>query len=610
MDVLERIGGAAVGALLASLGWAQTGPQFAPPRILPAVFMVGADVATGDLNRDGVPDLTQCNTGFALGTNLLDFRAKLLDRDGAQLADVTGAVPAGPPSLSSTVRVATGDFDEDGWTDVVSISLNQTLGISCNGGQSTLFDGFTNSTMIDDLARFFTVPWPTIFFVPVFEAADFDADGHLDLLVVPMLAHYLGQSVSSPGMFVFYGNGDGTFAPVCHTTTPNTIIDADWVDWDGDGVAETLLTVGQISPNASTYSSWLQRYRFANRQTVQVGASQSTGTPMFVTSLAHARGGSLMGGQHAVFLTGHTNPNAWSMQASLAVVEMNPQGSVTAVNSITLPTTLATPTLAELVAAQTTDLDGDGEVELVCLMSQKNVAHGDVVVLQGPLDSLGTHAGFTQYSLGVCVDSRNNPPSNGPGFSLTWSPRVSNPRALAVVDLDLDQAPDLAVGGLSIYTPTNTQLVSATLRNLRPVAMQGRVESFGPARATPAGVSVRTGTTGGHPVAGNADFKITLGNGPRDALVATMAGCVPGNFVQHGLPFVFVPEQYGALQWLHGSNEGATAAHYDLPVPNTPWVLGMYAYFQWMVCDLNAAAVDPLPLYPSDAIAIEFGALR
>lgn len=610
MDVLEGIGGAAIGALLTSIGWAQTGPQFAPPRILPAVFMVGADLATGDLNRDGVPDLSQSNTGFALGSNLLDFRAKLLHRDGAQLADVTGAAPAGPPSLSSTVRVATGDFDEDGWTDVVSISLNQTLGICRNRGQSTLFDGFTSSSMIDDLARFFTVPWPTIFFVPAFEVADFDADGHLDLLVVPMLAHYLGQSVSSPGMFVFYGNGNGTFAPVCHTTTPDTIIDADWVDWDGDGVAETLLTVGQISPNATTYSSWLNRYRFAGRQTVQLGASQSTGTSMFVTSLAHARGGALMGGQHAVFLTGHTNPNSWSMQAALAVVEMNPQGVVAAVNAITLPTSLTTPMLAELASAQATDLDGDDEADLVCLFSQKNVAHGEVVVLQGPLDSLGSHGGFATVPLGVWVDSRNNPPSNGPGFSATWSPRVANPRALAIVDLDLDQAPDLAVGGLSIYSTTSTQLVSATLRNLRPVALQGRVDSFGPARATPAGVHARTGTTGGHPVAGNADFKITLGNGPRDALVATMAGCVSGNFVQHGLPFVFVPEQYGALQWLHGSAEGATATHYDLPVPNSSWVLGMSAYFQWMVCDLNAAAVDPLPLYPSDAIAIEFGAAR
>lgn len=610
MDLRKVVGCAGLGVMVASYNPAQAAPQFGATRILPAVFMVGADLATGDLNRDGIADLTQSNPGFAIGTNLLDFRAKLVTHEGLQLADAAGSVPAGPPSLSSSVRVATGDFDEDGWEDVISLPLNLTIGLSLNRGQSTIHDGFVSGIAIDDLTQYFQLPWPTILYVPVFKVHDFDADGHLDLLVVPMLAHYLSQTVTSPGLFMLYGNGDGTFQPIDQTPTSEAIIDADWVDWDGDGVAETLLAVSQLNPNPTSYTTWLTRYRFDNRTTAQIGVTQSTGVPLFITSLVHVANQPQMGGMHAVFLTGHTNPVQWSMQPGMAVIEMSPQGAVTSTNYATLPNSLLTPTIGDLLAAQAGDFNGDGAQDVVCLYSQKQVAPGSVVMLHGPLDSLGSHSGVTIHALNAWVEDRNNPPRQGPNYMPTWSPHLGFPDALAVVDFNLDQAPDLAIGGLSLYSNNTTVQVSATIMNSMPVTYQGSVATVGPARRTLLGVSAVAGTSGGHPVAGNADFSIRLGNGPKNALCALMAGTVQANFVHYGLPFVFAPDQFSALAVVSGTAEGSTHAGYALPIPNSPAVVSMLAYFQWMICDLNAAVYDPLPLYPSSTIAVEFGFSR
>ncbi len=608
MNLLREVVGCTAVAVVAIAGVAQGGPNFGPPSILQAVFMVGPDVAADDLNGDGVVDIVQANPGFALGTNFVSFRAKLLERDGVSFADVSGATPAGPPSLAASARIATGDFNEDGFADVASMTLSLALGLALNSGQSATVSGFGSSTLIDDLTRVFLVPWPVVLHLPVFEVADFDADGHLDMLLGPVLADHLSQSITSPGMFLYFGRGDGTFEPAVQMALPSAPVDADWVDWDADGTCETLIVLGQVAPNATSHASDLTRYRFANRVVQQVGPTQPTGTSMYVTSLAHAFGGPLMGGQHAYFLTGHSLPTTWIMQPELSVVEVDPQGAVIATNAVTLPASVATVLNGDLQAAHVADFDGDGNLDLVALHAQRALAAGALVWVMGPFDPLGANAGVHVTSLGVFADTRNAPPANGPGFLSNWQPNLSSPRSITITDLDHDQMPDLLIGSLMIVTATATQIVSATLHNQASGSSgpgRGHVRVVGPARPTPSALLPRCGTSGGSPVLGNANFAITLSDAPRDCLVGLMAGGIPATFNAHGLSFVFVPEQYGALAWLHSAAEGASRASYSLPVPNDAGLLGMVAYFQWLTYDANAN--DPYPLYNSSALEIELG---
>ncbi|MCA8965410.1 MAG: VCBS repeat-containing protein [Planctomycetes bacterium] len=608
MNLLRGVVGFTAVGVVANAGACQGGPNFGPPSILQAVFMVGPDVAAQDLNGDGVVDIVQANPGFALGTNFVSFRAKLLERDGASFADVSGATPAGPPSLAASARIATGDFDEDGFADVASMTLSLALGVARNSGQSATVSGFGASTLIDDLTRVFTVPWPVVLHLPVFEVADFDADGHLDMLLGPVLADHLNQSITSPGMFLYFGRGDGTFEPAVQMTVPSAPVDADWVDWDADGTCETLIVLGQVAPNATSHASDLTRYRFTNRVVQQVGPTQPTGTSMFVTSLAHAVGGPMMGGQHAYFLTGHGVPVNWIMQPELSVLEVDAQGTVLATNAVTLPASVATVLAGDLQAAHVADFDGDGHLDLVALHAQRALAPGELVWVMGPFDALGSNAGIHVTSLGVFADTRNAPPSNGPGFQPNWQPNLSSPKAITVTDLDLDQMPDLLIGSLMTVTASATQMVSATMHNQAQTSSgpgRGHVRVVGPARPTPSALLPRCGTGGGSPVLGNADFAITLSDAPRDALVGLMAGIVPATFTHLGLSFVFVPEQYGALTWLHSPTEGASRTSYSLPVPNDAGLIGMVAYFQWLTYDVNAN--DPYPLYNSSALEIEFG---
>ena len=608
MNLLGQVVGFAAGAVVANTGGAQGGPNFGPPTVLPAVFMVGPDVAAQDLNGDGIVDIVQANPGFALGTNFVSFRAKLLDHDGVSFADVSGATPAGPPALAASARIATGDFDEDGFGDVASMTMSLAIGVALNAGQSTTVSGFGASTLIDDLTRVFTVPWPVVLHLPVFEVADFDADGHLDLLVIPALADHLNHSITTPGMFLYFGRGDGTFEPAVQRALSSAPVDADWVDWDGDGTCETLIVLGQVAPNANTYSSDVTRFGFNNRVVQQIGATQPSGTPMFVTSLAHAVGGPLMGGQHAYFLTGHSLPTLWSMRGELCVVEVDPQGVVQATNAVTLPPGVANAPIGDLQSGHVADFDGDGHDDLVALHAQKALAPGELVWVMGPFDTLGSNGGVHVTTLPVCADTRNAPPAQGPGFLLNWQPNHSAPRAVMVTDLDLDRKPDVMVGSLMTVTATTTQLLSATLHNqaqFQNGPCLGHVRVVGPARTTPASLEPRCGTSGGLPAVGNADFAVTLSDAPRDALVGIMAGVVPATFSAHGLSFVFVPEHFGALNWLHSAQEGASRASYSLPVPNDPGLVGVVAYFQWMTFDANAN--DPLPLYNSSTLEIEFG---
>jgi hypothetical protein len=149
---------------------------FAPPVLTPTTYF-GVDLAVGDFNADGTPDLV---TG---GTREQDVALFIGRGDGSFLdyGSFSGNAPAGPLGF--------GDFTGDGHTDVITHSIS--------GPAITVFpgDGHGNT-----LAPIVTSLPETLFGRGTIETADFDRDGRLDAVVTAIGATVIAR-----------GNGDGTF---------------------------------------------------------------------------------------------------------------------------------------------------------------------------------------------------------------------------------------------------------------------------------------------------------------------------------------------------------------------------------------------------------------
>jgi hypothetical protein len=98
---------------------------FGPPS--PSISGGWSAVAAGDFNRDGFPDIVAVNRSAATVTTYFG------DGDGALLPSETYVVGAVPEA------VTTGDFNGDGWLDIgVADSYDDTVSVLRNrGGPAT-----------------------------------------------------------------------------------------------------------------------------------------------------------------------------------------------------------------------------------------------------------------------------------------------------------------------------------------------------------------------------------------------------------------------------------------------------------------------------------------
>ena len=146
-------------------------------------------VATGDFNGDGKTDLVTANStantiSVLIGNGNGSFQAKVDYNVGSQ-----------------PVSLAVGDFNGDGKTDIaVANQSGKTLSILLGNGDGTFRAATSISTGTDVPTSIQTVDW--------------NLDGKADLLVVSSYTGGNGSSCGCTGsgnVFVFYGNGDGTF---------------------------------------------------------------------------------------------------------------------------------------------------------------------------------------------------------------------------------------------------------------------------------------------------------------------------------------------------------------------------------------------------------------
>ena len=604
----------------------QQQPALLSPAYHPSGIGLGDNLAVADIDRDGRLDLVVPHIGLSVGAAINSFYNLHLDDDARSDGYLAGAPSAGQFSFMGTLRTATADFDGDGWIDVASLAENGELSVFLNQRCGPATSAFSVANEIDDLSsRLPTGLWRQQLW-PVFMAADFDADGHQDILFAGGTADYWAGTVDGTGLDVWFGRGDGSFDPVRIYQTPSQAapLDAKWIDWDGRAGAETLLLLGEthLSPYTVTHSLELCRFLPGSRALSMFGPSRQLLLPSsqpatcarptavdFVPPSATAPRRYAVSGYSTLQVT--NSPELW-----LASVQSDGDLLAPGFVPVALPPAIIPAPSSEMQGAAVGDLDGDGELDLVALHLRGLYANGpqfepEVVVVSGPLLP-GSAMPVGVVSLpGVAIPLMNATTPQGPIVS--WIPNTTAPACLHLASVTRAKLPDVIVGGLRIPDPAHPGawiFATAVLRNQLVDALGaplGGLRQVVQGRPLANGQRMHCGTVGGQPRPGNAAFGVSLTNAPRDAVATLHAGYdyVPFAYPLPGgasLPLGTVPYAQTQLLSVQGAQDGDGFCSRPLPIPANSALLGLSVYLFWIVDDLGST--EPMPVYSSDTLRV------
>jgi hypothetical protein len=365
---------------------------------------------TADFNGDGIPDLATLSSDTSFGGGPYTVAVFLGNGDGTFRVGPT----IQPSDMSIYPFMVSGDFNGDGKLDLAILS----------------YDGLTMTDLtilLDNGDGSFSAK-PTVVFqrgspggdviLGTMAAADFNGDGKLDLAVV-------GDYVSSGGVTILLGNGDGTFA----AAGPNLDPTADFAliatgDFNGDGIQDF------VTPNY---------FEFGGSPTIFLGKGDGTFTfqPMSLT-LDYFPTSVLVGD----FNSDGVLDLAFSDLNGVEIALGNGDGTFneTSASPIQVPT--------ELYSLQAGDFNRDGKLDLAGL----DAYFGQIVILLGAGD--GTFA-VTKATPGVSASTFGT-------------------HQIAAADFNGDGVPDLAlltynVNTASILLTVPTETSTATVDYIAPI---------------------------------------------------------------------------------------------------------------------------------------------
>ncbi len=172
-------------------------------------------LAIGDFNGDGNPDLAVPNSNLNGSAGPGTVSILLSKGDGTLQPHVDYVTGVDPLSL------AAGDFNGDGKPDLAVVNFqDNTVSILLGNGDGTF------QTHVD---------FPVGFLPRTIATGDFNRDGKLDIAV----AH--GNFLTSFGITVLLGNGDGTFRSPVEYATPGPPLSIKAAEVNNDGKLDLLI---------------------------------------------------------------------------------------------------------------------------------------------------------------------------------------------------------------------------------------------------------------------------------------------------------------------------------------------------------------------------------